>query len=254
MEAYNVATKRNLPDSHPVSRLLLPHTRYTAAINTAARKRLVGDGGIIDQLFSIGGEGKKECIRRANSNQNVMDSHIKKSIEKRGVNDLPGYHYRDYGTKIWDAIESFVKTIIDIHYKSDDDVKEDKEIQEWAADIRDYGFPAFKEALAGRGFPSIDSKNNLICACTLIMFNGSAQHAAVNFGQFEIYGYVPNSPFSLHEPPPTRKGLTDIDFLLRALPKSQSTLLGLTVVSSLVQHSPDEVSIESCNPCKQKIK
>ncbi|XP_003383419.1 PREDICTED: arachidonate 5-lipoxygenase-like [Amphimedon queenslandica] len=245
METYHVATKRNLPDSHPVSRLLLPHTRYTTAINTAARDKLVGDGGVIDQAFSIGGEGKKECFRRANSKHNVMDSHIMSSMRERGVDDsalLPGYHYRDDGTEIWKAIESFVTSIINIHYKSDEDVVGDKEIQEWAADMHDNGFPAFREVSAGRGFPkSIDSKNSLIDTCTLIMFTGSAQHAAVNFGQFEIYGYVPNAPFALHEPPPTKKGQTDIDFILRALPKSQTTLLSMTLVSSLVQHSSDEV-------------
>lgn len=246
MEAYHVATKRNLPDSHPVSRLILPHTRYTAAINTAARARLVGDGGLIDQTFSIGGEGRRECVRRANSKYDVMDSHIMESLKKRGVDDpdlLPGYYYRDDGIEIWKAIESFVKSILIIHYKSDEDVVGDKEIQEWAADIHDNGFPAFGDTSAGRGFPkSIDGIESLIRYCTLIMFIGSAQHAAVNFGQFEIYGYVPNASFELHEPPPTKKGLTDVDFLLRALPKSQSTILIMTLVSSLVQHSSDEVS------------
>ena len=83
METYNIAIKRNLPDSHPLSRLLLPHTRYTAAINAAARKSLIGEGGLIDSIFSIGGEGKVELIKRNNSKYSVRLTHIKENLEKR---------------------------------------------------------------------------------------------------------------------------------------------------------------------------
>ena len=53
-----MVTMRNLPDAHPVYKLLQPHFRYTVGINGAARKSLINDRGIIDQIFSIGGEGK----------------------------------------------------------------------------------------------------------------------------------------------------------------------------------------------------
>ena len=54
MEAYAVATMRNLPDPHPVYKLLRQHFRYTMAINTSARASLINNGGIIDELFAIG--------------------------------------------------------------------------------------------------------------------------------------------------------------------------------------------------------
>ena len=54
MEAYAIATMRNLPDPHPVYKLLRQHFRYTMAINTSARASLINNGGIIDQLFAIG--------------------------------------------------------------------------------------------------------------------------------------------------------------------------------------------------------
>ena len=56
---------RNLPDPHPIFKLLRPHFRYTMAINTRGRATLINDGGILDKLFAIGGKGKFELIRRA---------------------------------------------------------------------------------------------------------------------------------------------------------------------------------------------
>ena len=36
--------------------------------------------------------------------------------------------------------------------------------------------------------------------CTMILFNCTAQHAAVNFGQVEIYQFPPNNPSSMRLP------------------------------------------------------
>ena len=98
MEAYGVATMRTLPDAHPVYKLLRPSFHYTMAINTQARNRLINDGGIIDFLFSIGGDtvnsGKNELFRRASRKYNVHWSNIKRNIADRSVGDhekLPNY-------------------------------------------------------------------------------------------------------------------------------------------------------------------
>ena len=58
MEAYCMATMRNIPDAYPLYKLLCPHYRYTMAINSAARGALINKGGIIDHAFAIGGDGK----------------------------------------------------------------------------------------------------------------------------------------------------------------------------------------------------
>ena len=72
MEAYAVATMRDLPDSHPINKLLRPHFRYTMAINTAARATLINNGGIIDNLFAIGGKGKIELLNRVSKIYNIQ--------------------------------------------------------------------------------------------------------------------------------------------------------------------------------------
>lgn len=243
MEAYGVAVMRNLPDAHPIHKLLRRHFRYTMSINTAARTTLINDGGPIDMSHSVTGKGKWELIERYNRGYSVHLTNIKRSIKERGVEDVPGYYYRDDGIKIWDAIEVYVSEIINLFYSSDEDVKNDPELQNWAYEVHNTAFPAFQGNDAGRGFPDkFMSRSELIEYCTLIIFTGSAQHAAVNFGQFDIYGYGPNSPLAIRQPPPKNKGTVDYALLLKYLPDIFSTILTTALVSALVQYSPDEVS------------
>ena len=71
-------------------------------------------------------------------------------------------------------------------------------MQSWANEVHFHAFPGHNGAPDGHGFPDkMESREDLVLYCTLIMFTGFAQHAAVNFGQFDIYGFVPNAPFAL---------------------------------------------------------
>ena len=240
-----MATMRNLPDAHPLYKLLQLHFRHTIAINSAARQTLISDGGIIDEIFSIGGKGKEMLMQRASKVYDVQGANIKENTKKRGVNDptfLPNYHFCDDGILIWNAIESYVTEIIGIFYKSDKDVKEDTEVQSWANDVHFHGFPGYDSAPDGHGFPDkMESHNDLIHYCTLIMFTASVQHATVNFGQFEIYGFAPNAPFLLRKPPPTNKGITTFAYILESLPTIFTAGLSSGLTFSLAQFSPDEV-------------
>ena len=259
MEAHAVSIMRNIPDAHPVYKLLRPHIHYTMAINSRARLTLINDGGIIDMTFSIGGDGRKELMRRAGTAFHIDWSNIKKNIKDRGVDNpdlLPGYHYRDDGLRIWKAIEDFVTHIIDLFYRSDQDVSSDTEIQSWAGDTYQNGFPAHG-GVQGHGFPQrIDTKQLLVEVCTLIIFTATAQHAAVNYVHYDMYSCTPNAPFALSLPVPTTKGKATSDTLLQAmkgksvcflnpLPGLQDWMAPILIISmayTLSQNSPDEVS------------
>ncbi len=238
-----MATMRNLPDAHPVNKLLRPHFRYTIAINTRARATLINKGGIIDKTFGIGGAGKVELFKRASEFYTVDFTNIKQSIEERGLESVPKFYYRDDGLKVWGYFESLVTAIIDEFYASDSEVRDDEELKKWAEDLSTNGFPQYKGSLPGRGFPQhITSKSDLIKQCTRIMFTGSCQHAAVNFGQYVIYSYVPNAPFAVRQPPPEAKGMSDYNRLLHTLPDEATTVLSITITYTLSRYSPDEVS------------
>ena len=117
---------------------------------------VINRGGVSDMIFGTGEQGKIELSGRGYDAYSVHWSNIKRSVKQRGVDDaelLPGYYYRDDGLKVWDAIEQHVRGIVDTFYPSDDNVKEDAEIQNWAADIHTNGFPTFREASLDHSFP-----------------------------------------------------------------------------------------------------
>ena len=238
---------RNIPNHHPLYELLRPHVHYTIAINYIARKTLIGPKGSISEIFSIGYKGQNELLTRAYKKYSIHWSNIKRNIKERGVDDrekLPHYYYRDDGMKIWNAFEEFVRSIIDGFYSNDEEVVADTYLQNFAEDIHKNGFPGYDCVPDGHDFPkSITKKDDLIEVCTLIVFTGSAQHAAVNFGQFDYYSFVPNSPVMLHKPPPTKKGIISTEYIMEALPHKRETQLTVGLASLLSTHGPDEVRV-----------
>ena len=54
------------------------------------------------------------------------------------MSDIPNYHYRDDGLKLWSAISTYVADVIDVFFENDRDVKEDVELQEWVSEIIRY--------------------------------------------------------------------------------------------------------------------
>lgn len=245
--AYVVATMRNIPDAHPLYKLLKPHMRYTITNNLDGWEFLFSKYGAASLSFGLGYEGCQEVFKRGATRYRVHWSNIKKHLKERGVDDatkLPGYHYRDFGIKLWDAMETYVKKILDLHYKSDDDVKNDKEVQDWAKDISHEGFPGYHGAPQGHGFPEkIESKAALVEYCTLIIFTATAHHSSVNYGSFYIYGYAPNAPIGMRKPPPTTKGNLEKYTLMEYLPDITTAAVAGTVAAVLSRYSEDEVYI-----------
>lgn len=57
-----------------------------------------------------------------------------------------------------------------------------------------------------QGVPERFSKTEeLIEVLTVVIFNSSVQHAAVNFGQYDEYGFAPNYPAIIRTPLPKDK-------------------------------------------------
>lgn len=245
MEVYAMGLMRNIPHHHPLYKLLRPHVHYTISINFLAREALISPKGAISEIFSIGHKGQNELLQRAYKKYSIHWSNIKRNIQERGVDDrekLPHYYYRDDGMEIWNAFEEFVRSIIDDFYSNDEEVEKDSDLQDFAKDIHHHGFPGHDDVPDGHDFPkSITKKDDLIEICTLIIFTGSAQHAAVNFGQFDYYSFIPNSPVMLHQRPPTKKGVISTKYIMDALPDARETQLIVGLASLLSTPGPNEV-------------
>ena len=244
MEAFAIATPRRLPSNHPVYRLLKPHFRFLLAINTRGNAILLGKGAAIDALMAPTRAASIGVINRAYRDRPFESYALPTDLKHRGVEAefLSDYPYRDDAQLLWDAIARYVTAYLQRYYKDDFAIQQDPDLQAWAAEL---GAPLntrsrdeFAQApdwispeIAAQvelsidelpdyprvpGFPTmqnpgtIATSQQLIDVATQIIFTCSAQHAAVNFSQFDYFGYVPNAPLAAYTQPDVSASLKEM--------------------------------------------
>uniref|UniRef100_H2MRU3 Arachidonate 15-lipoxygenase type B n=1 Tax=Oryzias latipes TaxID=8090 RepID=H2MRU3_ORYLA len=237
-EVFAVSLQRNLPRVHPVYKLLIRHTRYTLQINFLARKSLISESGTITRYTASGGKGMLTLLDRSVSSLTYRSLCIPDDIADRGLEDVPNFYYRDDGLKLWNIMHRFVHDILSFYYKNDGMVQNDAELQNWIQEIFENGFLRRSETGIPQKFTTVAE---LVKFVTMVMFTCSAQHAAVNTGQYDLYGWMPNGPSTMQEPPPTQKGKADEARFLSTLPDVQTTVHILATIWLLSMQSSDFV-------------
>jgi arachidonate 15-lipoxygenase len=237
MEAFAIATPRQLPANHPLHRLLMPHFQFLLAINTRGNAILLSEGAAIDKLMAPTRAASLGLINRAYRERPFMDYALPTDLQQRGLEPkfLPEFPYRDDAELLWEAIARYVTHYLQRYYADDRAVQQDSYLQAWAEEL---GAPLnsrprneFAQApgwlpaewLAETGlhlehlpnyarvpdFPSAErpgeltSLQQLIDIATVLIFTCAPQHAAVNFSQFDYVGYTPNAPLATYRSPDT---------------------------------------------------
>lgn len=212
-ETFAVSTYRNLSPQHILLQLLKPHFFNTFAINDMARGVFLSRGGFFDSTGALGYTGSNALLSRGYSGQgkeyqaehwSFYKQALPYNLAARDVHELPGYYYRDDALLIWDAITEYVSSILKLHYKSSEDLINDQELQAWKNELIDPNYGNVQgllsydksEQLTG----NLDNLEDLIEIVTNIIFTATAQHSAVNFGQYDYAAWVPNLPFALYKP------------------------------------------------------
>lgn len=235
MEVFAIATPRQLPVNHPLYRLLKPHLQFLLAINTRGNEILLGEGGAIDKLMAPTREASLALMNRAYRDRTFQSYAFNTDIQNRGVEPefLPDYPYREDAQLLWDAIARYVTAFLQRYYRDDQAIQQDRYLQAWAAElgapINSRSSNEFAQAPAWvpqdiaaqvglsleempdfprvSGFPTCENPGKLVSlqqtieVATQIIFTCSAQHAAVNFSQFDYFGYVPNAPLAAYTQP-----------------------------------------------------
>ncbi|XP_056088518.1 hydroperoxide isomerase ALOXE3-like isoform X1 [Rhinichthys klamathensis goyatoka] len=235
-EVFTVATLRNLPSPHPLHKLLFPHIRYTLQINIMARNQLISKDGAITMYAGVGGESLEKLLKRATASLTYSALCLPDNISERGLETVPHYYYRDDGIKLWNIINKFAAAFLSHYYQCDAHVQKDTELQRWISEIFTKGFLGRDSS----GIPSsFQTLKELIKFVTMVIFTASAQHAAVNSGQFDFGGWMANYPTALRKPPPKEKSKTSEDTILETLPDVSTTVNGMAVLKLLSKDSAD---------------
>lgn len=222
VEPFIVSAHRQFGLNHPVNVLLQPHFEGTLAINNLARMKLICPDGVVDRL--LGGKISATLGLSAWGVQGhaFMDLLPMASFRERGVDDLaslPHYAYRDDSLLHWNAIRGWVATYLQCFYRSDLEVAADVEVAGWLTEV--------SAQTGGRinGLRPSRTLAELIDVVSLVIFTASAQHAAVNFPQFDIMSYAPAMPLAGYAPAPTtKKGATESDYMSHLPPRDQAVL------------------------------
>ncbi len=234
METFVVAMHRQLHERHPIHQLLAPHFHSTLAINHSARFVMLAEKKLIDQTLALGAKGSKELLCREYSNWDFSLTNFEKDLADRGVDNeatLPYYFYRDDGLLLWRAIGKHVSAVVDYWYADDDAICTDTELQAWLEEL------VSPDIGRVRGLPEdgkISNRENIKKVLKSIIFTCTAEHASVNNGQYEMFGYPPNVPGSMYQPWPTNKHdpLSEMDFVSR-LPNHLKCIEQLSMVHLL---------------------
>ncbi|KAK7839814.1 linoleate 13s-lipoxygenase 3-1 [Quercus suber] len=221
LEPFILATHRQMSALHPIFKLLDPHMRYTMEINALARQILVNADGVIEGM--------------------AVPDPTKPHGLKLLIEDYP---YATDGLQIWSAIENWVRTYVNHYYPNSSLICNDKELQAWYYESVNVGHGDLSQE---SWWPTLDNADNLVSVLTTLIWLASAQHAALNFGQYPYGGYVPSRPPLMRRLIPEENEPEYAIFIadpqkyfLSAMPSVLQATKFMAMVDNLSTHSPDE--------------
>ncbi|XP_057542200.1 lipoxygenase 6, chloroplastic-like isoform X2 [Amaranthus tricolor] len=256
MEAYIIATNRQLSQMHPIYKLLHPHMRYTMEINALARQSLINGGGIIEATFTPGKYAMEISSAAYKSMWRFDMEALPADLLRRGMAEedptapcgvklvIEDYPYAADGLLIWSAISEWVESYVSHFYPDSNAIISDVELQEWWKEIKNEGHADKKDE---PWWPKLESKDDLSRILTTMIWVASGQHAAINFGQYPFGGYVPNRPTLMRKLIP-QENEPEYEMFLRnpqalflsSLPSKLQATKVMAVQDTLSTHSPDE--------------
>ncbi len=197
MEAFALATRRNLPCQHPLRMLLDPHLRFTIFTNVVAYSYFSNTGQLYDRMYS--GTLEESRVLFASSSvagDSALDLLPSRDLAARNMDvGLARYPWREDALR-WETIaRDYVTRVVTTYYADDAAVTADPEVVAFATELRS---PSF--ANVPGVFAAVD-RASLIEALTLAVYTAGAGHSAMHFPMIDLYTYAPTQCESAWAPP-----------------------------------------------------
>lgn len=217
MDAFALATLRQLADAHPVKVLLRPHLQFTLAVNGQIRDDLMRPGEDLETLLATTLGQSLWAVSDAMAAFDYPTALPPADVEARGLGDaarLPHCPWRDDGLDVWGAIRAFVSTYLALYYDSDPVVEADREVREWALELRAHFGGRLKSV------PVPTDREALADLVSFVIWTAGPLHTVCNYSQLEYMSFAPNLPTALYGPAP-RPDATEADLHAQYLPRAQ---------------------------------
>lgn len=157
---------------------------------------------------------------------------------------IEDYPFAADGLLVYSTISHWCRDYVTLYYPDPQTILADTELQQWWTEIQTLGHPDKQHQ---PWWPSLTTPDSLISILTTMIWIASGHHAAVNFGQYDYTGFVPNKPCLARrlvpeesEPEFGRLIRDPHKFMLETLPSQEQATVLMMVVESLSTHSPDE--------------
>ncbi|PNW74735.1 hypothetical protein CHLRE_12g512300v5 [Chlamydomonas reinhardtii] len=271
MEPFLIAMRRQMSVMHPITKLMLPHFRYTLNINRNARASLINAGGIIEKTFSAGPFAMRLASAVYGKSWTFAGQALPVDLRERGMVDAEGRPWLDYpfaidGLGTWAALTAYFEEYVALYYAAGDAaVVEDAELQAWWNEVKIEGHPdlvafGLKTEQQVWGFTGpIARRSDLVHVLATIAWLASGHHAAVNFGQYDFTGLVLNASSLVRRPMPAPGDAAYQELTGAALGPPQekvfmtyladpfSAVQVLATVKLLSAHARDEHTLDEAN-------
>ena len=216
MEAFSLATPRQLPKWHQIYQLLRPHTQFTLTTNASAYQYFTDRKLTYYEFYSGNLQDTRGVAIESHKETTFRQLKLDTELQSRGVLEGPKvYPYRDDALRWWKPIERWMDSFVDHYYKTDDDVRDDHYVQAWIEELMDPNRGSLRGLVEGG---CLDTKDKLKELLTQTLFIAGPGHASQHYGGVYYFRYAPATSSSTNLPPPESKDEATYARYLRTLP------------------------------------
>lgn len=240
LEPFCVSKDRQLSENHPLHQIIKYHCRGISITDKLAFQLLLGPNENLHKLFPYGYRGAVNIALKSYRQTSWKDTDFMGNIKKRGLDFriLRYFPYRDDGKFIFDTIQKAVRDYVNQYYECDEDVQSDYELQNFMNEVSADGVGIDGGNGNVKDLPNeLTSVDSLMAFLTRLLWQLSAQHAALNYPVADYGGFTLNMPTKLYQD----SRVSDDVFSLFSFPNANISAQHAIVAFSLTNYRYDSL-------------